>query len=65
MSEWKTIDSAPKDQTEILVWDGMFIWMARQNEFGYWSTDQEEGFYLAKNEFVGLTHWMPLPEPPK
>lgn len=76
MSEWRTIDSAPKDGTEILTvgtdspnviatrWlsPGPFV---RTPDVNYYRPD---GFYWASwSEPVGPvnpTHWMPLPAPP-
>lgn len=74
MSEWRPI-SAPRDGTEILVFGvranipkRMFVCHFtegggdEQPHFGpswfYWN-----GSYF--NEAHGLTHWMPLPEPPE
>ena len=70
MTEWKTIDSAPRDGTVIQVWhkvlkcpisvfykDGGFPWQGeRLNwcERSYRTTWPESAF----------THWMPLPTPP-
>lgn len=65
MSEWKPIETAPKDgKTDFLV-------------FGYWTPSfrspqprmavatrrSDETFFVALN--AEATHWMPLPEPPK
>ena len=60
-SEWRTIDSAPKDGTAIILygakgrykvlvakWDAN--WKAWQSEPGKWTAYP--------------THWMPLPAPP-
>lgn len=57
---WQPIERAPKDGTEILVCDSEYgnislcIFNAYRN---YWE---------ACNEFEckGITHWMPLPNPP-
>jgi hypothetical protein len=73
MSEWRTIDSAPNDQTNVLVFlssplDGEFIFIAHQNMYGDWTScpvDEDGSFYLVRAAERGITHWMPLPEPPK
>ncbi len=62
MSEWKPIETAPKDHDLVLLYrlgDGV--------RPGYW----DETYWLA-TETQGLTgglmqptHWMPLPEGPK
>ena len=64
MSEWQTIDTAPQDGTEVLLYCpqepgddepvtlGLF-------ERGEWCALQEHWPQLFP------THWMPKPEPPK
>lgn len=58
MSEWKTIDLAPRDGTEILVYSkhaGMHVMLFC------------DGFFREKVSFCRQreepTHWMLLPEP--
>ena len=48
---------------DILVTDGKFVWPAIYERGRYMSIDgpQEWGRFKADN----VTHWMPLPEPPK
>lgn len=68
MSEWQPIETAPKDGTAILVWDGKLVyeaewwdaWYADSSKPGWMiaNCDEEYGFY------VKATHWMPLPTPP-
>ena len=67
MSEWKPIETAPKDGTEILLVhraDGKSI---RRHRYGV-------GCYSAMNGgsilwdwgwTIPPTHWMPLPSPPE
>lgn len=69
MSEWRPIETAPKDGTRVLV--GRFAPDRYKREgtiaVDYWHTG-------ARNDFVGWgkfnmhhwppTHWMPLPDPP-
>jgi hypothetical protein len=79
MSEnWQDISTAPKDGTIIFVWADDYQWpeavfyekyddetAAEVGEPGYWRF--AEGI-LADNatvEFGTLTHWMPLPSPPR
>ena len=61
MSEWKRIDTAPKDGTEIDIWVQNSI---RRIAKVHW--DQKFGMW-ANHEDVSCnpTHWMPIPEPPK
>ena len=73
MSEWKPIETAPKDGSKILladysglknygVKDGM--WIAS----GFWEPPEsnlERGHWTDKVEWLySPTHWMPLPQPP-
>lgn len=77
MSEWRTIDSAPKDGTEIL---GYGLWAGEINGTDtiptrctiQWDggTTDYEGFHWsvtgtdAYAAWMCPTHWMPLPPPP-
>lgn len=70
MSEWKPISTIPKD-TKVLIfdkYDGSFIgW--KMNDFYYADTQQlsidGDGIFSHDADEKYLTHWMPLPEPPK
>lgn len=77
MSEWKTIDSAPKDGTVVLLFCPK-SWDSEGVRVGWWCTSPAEhnfddsGWYddeSASHDVSDLygepTHWMPLPEPPK
>ena len=64
MSEWQPIETAPKDGTEIILWESRkgHRWLA------FWHVDcwvtsgsAEAGNY----NFPVFTHWQPLPSPPK
>lgn len=68
MSDWKPIDTAPRDGTHVLV----FIPLARRIEIAFchgempkrsgfsgWATNEGD-----LTEEAAPTHWMPLPEPP-
>lgn len=79
--EWRTIDSAPKDGSEFLAYDATtgkqdVCYIRREN--GWVEAVQCDGEYGPHDgEFAGdlivdgerlwskITHWMPLPEPPK
>lgn len=71
MGEWKTIDTAPKDGTQIIL-----IYAQETGEcfVAWWGTDIVSGkhdwviarakdgtCFICKNP----THWMPLPPPPQ
>ena len=66
MSEWKTIDSAPKDGTEILGYDPIgegwveIEWVvANVVDGGFW----RETWTHERND--SISRWATLPEPPK
>ena len=67
MAEWETMASAPKNGTHILAWDGQtmaVVYWSVFNGRGEWDL-VDSGAWSEDNEFYGVTHWMPLPEPPK
>ena len=61
MTCWKLIETAPKDDQNILLWDGSVC-------IGWWDGSGE---YRTMTDFMGpystvkATHWMALPEGPK
>lgn len=69
MSEWKSIDTAPRD--------GRYILGCRKNcyfpqpiSFSSYHPNAEGQFcwrnaQIGGHKITGLTHWMELPEPPK
>lgn len=69
--EWQTIDSAPKDWTDIILYlpdenDGT----GSMGVVKGWYSMKDGGFdgwmsYEANSGQCYPTHWMPLPEPPK
>jgi hypothetical protein len=48
---WRPIESAPKDGTRVLLWDGRRQHVDWWNH-GWWNTSRP-------------THWQPLPPPPE
>ena len=62
MSDWQTIGTAPKNQTEIiaLMPDGEVkrVWY-------FAPSSRTQGWLGAGGKWVEPTHWIPLPEPPK
>lgn len=65
MSEWQSIDTAPKDGTVILAYDPKWnpplpaLFYKDENEWRIFGTNRRQyGEYAP-------THRMPLPEPPK
>ncbi len=69
MSGWQLIDTAPRDGTRILAY-GL---LAFESEPGIgtvrWATSQWECDPNEATEYIvescKVTHWVPLPEPPK
>ena len=59
--DWRPIETAPKDGTRVLV----FRQASLDHEVGI--ARFEGGDWCDDDDFVyyGVTHWMPLPEPPK
>lgn len=72
--EWQTIDSAPRDGTEFDAWTPNFggyrlinvRWMKDWWGEG-WANIYNDGFDNQDPGAVSeeISHWMPLPEPPK
>lgn len=69
--QWVSIDSAPKDGTPILVWDGYNQTVARwghddlwDNEPKMWIYGECFGEYNVYNTIYSPSHWSPLPEAP-
>jgi hypothetical protein len=64
MSEWKPIESAPKDGTEVLLaYPGGIVKSGKWTLFGgyyeeHWADGERPRFG------ADPTHWMPLPPPP-
>lgn len=58
MSEWQLISTAPRDGTEVLVWDGEEILAA------HWIEMDWEWCPLYADFPLNPTHWQHLPDPP-
>jgi len=69
--DWQPIETAPRDGTAILIYDGIdyyVSWYAFDSVFETnksWIFGKATGPYNAYAEIDTPTHWMPLPEPPK
>lgn len=69
MGNWQQIETAPKDGTHVLGWDGRtmtavsFFVPISKTFLGYWVL-VECGAFAEDNEWTP-THWMPLPDPPR
>ena len=62
MSEWQPIETAPKDGTAVLVYDGKITTAEWYGLGGYWSLCRVGAW--AEDSETDPTHWMPLPDPP-
>lgn len=65
MSEWISVkDRLPENEDRILVYD-----LHNDIEFGFFNMRDKKFKYFDENgypyEFLYVTHWMPLPKPPK
>jgi len=79
-SRWQPIETAPKDGTQILLWNGAHRFLAYWDKDFSSSWDEEREIsipvgawtdgtvaswgYEENNQIKEPTHWMPLPEPP-
>ena len=72
MSEWMPIESAPKDETAVILYMPAVGYRGAVITSAYWTThnvecwhvdDQKNGPYPLRG--TSPAHWMPLPEPPK
>lgn len=74
MSDWRTIDSAPKDGTEMDLWvistggakpfrvpDCAWKTVAGKAQ---WVSRGERGWEALSEAYLRPTHWQPLPAPP-
>ena len=59
MSEWKSIESAPRDGTHVLIWDGSSCDVAWVG----W-TDREGDVWFNGDVVIRPTHFRPRPPPP-
>lgn len=55
---WEPIETAPKDGTQILAWDGY------DYEVAHYSVKADEWTVCDDEYHMHPTHWMPLPDPP-
>jgi hypothetical protein len=71
---WQPIETAPKDGTEILIWDGTWVhttvrvfndWLGSSGGVPFFDDDGSDREYAPGHLYLAPTHWMPLPEPPK
>ena len=67
--QWRTMEDAPLDGTEILIWDGRCVDLVRFTDGGYgylgWHNSYSEREDPCQSNAYEPTHWMPLPNPPE
>lgn len=70
--EWQRIETAPKDGTAILVCyannydtNGFLPVAVRWRAFHPNAAGKEEFRDSRGHKIIAITHWMPLPDPPK
>ena len=62
VQEWISVDERLPDENEyVMIWDGK--WQIAKIEKGI--TERERTLIMAKLFGQNVTHWMPLPHPPK
>lgn len=68
---WRPIETAPKDGSRVIIWDGapyIAKWAEEANDYqftsypGWQIFDCDDGFYSIASK--SPTHWMPLPADP-
>lgn len=68
MTEWKPIETAPKDGTEVilLIEDVIIKGQYISGAFPYWRVDvlPSHGCGCCSEDDPSPSHWMPLPPPP-
>lgn len=65
MNEWKPIETAPKDGTEVLLWGALKEGMHPWKYIGSWFPSRDGGFWVAHALRIHPTNWAPLPPPPE
>jgi len=68
MSKWRPIETAPKDGTMVLLYDGNCSRFQWRIVTAYWQTAYGEPEWKTigkRGSFRTPSHWMPLPEPPR
>lgn len=61
--QWRPIETAPEDGSEFMTY---IPGMEGSDAFDFARWDEESGFFWKdKCGFIYVTHWQPLPEPPK
>ena len=62
MTEWMTIESAPKDGTRFVAYEDGYGWQECSWDKGH---DGDRGGFRNAHHGWSPTHWLNVPEPPK
>ena len=64
--QWQPIETAPKDGTVIILFDGKSVWAGRWIGHSYypWVAIDNHIYGPRGLKAKDVTHWMPLPPPP-
>lgn len=71
MSDWQPITTAPKDGTPILATQKGYAYTLNRCKVVFWDDEADAvGWHIPEDDegfpsHSWLTHWMPLPGPPK
>jgi len=67
MSEWKPIETAPKDTSVLLYTFFGLIYCGRERYGNLGEPNQREFMWRcdSSGRYANPTHWMPLPAPPE
>lgn len=73
MTDWKPIDTAPKDGTAVLLWARLSTYPPEPDNYfrivGFWHRAiarwKVAPEHLNAQEELIATHWAPLPQPPQ
>ena len=60
--DWQPIETAPRDGTKFLAWDGDELLIAWWCDGGRWISDNLQQYH--PGEYENPTHWQPLPSTP-
>ena len=63
-TEWRPIETAPKDGTLILSWNGEWIEIAMWQRPNAINPPMWRGAHCGVSHISQPTHWLPLPQPP-
>ena len=62
--EWRPIETAPRDGTTVLGWNGRWLEIIMWHRRNAIEPAAWFGAHCDVNHIDQPTHWMPLPEPP-